>query len=230
MRKVISWFILLVANTVLLRPVLAQSATSEPVGFTTTSLLANSDTMISIPFTRVPEFAGAVQSISGNVITVADTPGWTTNQFVYVAGLQPKTYFVLIGEGAAPNPKEGHSYFVTANGTNTLTVDTSTDTLSGITAGMRVIVIPYWTPATIFPASDASVSFTPTTSTSSYKTQLLVPNNTASGTSLPVTTYFFSNNVDGTARITSAGALWAATRPIAATTRCYPVGISRCAT
>jgi uncharacterized protein (TIGR02597 family) len=59
-------------------------------------------------------------------------------------------------------------------------------------------VIPYWTPATIFPPSDANVSFTPTTSTSSYKTELLVPDNTAAGTGLPVTTYFFSNNVDGT--------------------------------
>lgn len=199
MRKLISYFMLLVANAVFLRPVLPQSATSEPVGFTTTSLLANSDTLISIPFTRLPEFTGAVQSVTGNVITVAGAPGWTTNQFVYAVGLQPKTYFVLIGEGAAPNPKEGHSYLVTGNGPNTLTLDTSIDTLSGIAASTRVLVIPYWTPATIFPPSDINISFTATTSTSSYRTQLLVPDNTASGTNLPVTTYFFSNNVNGTA-------------------------------
>jgi uncharacterized protein (TIGR02597 family) len=198
MRKLISCFVLLVANAVFLQPVLPQSATSEPVGFTTTSLLSNSDTLISIPFTRLPEFTGAVQTVTGNVITVAGTPGWITNQFVYAVGLQSKTYFVLIGEGVAPNPKEGHSYLVTANGPSTLAVDTSTDTLSGITAGTRVIVIPYWTPATIFPPSDVNLSFTATTSTSSYKTQLLVPDNTASGTSLPTTTYFFSNNVNGT--------------------------------
>jgi uncharacterized protein (TIGR02597 family) len=235
--KIISCFLLLVANAVLLPPVFAQSATSEPVGFTTTSLLANSDTVISIPFTRVPEFTGAVQSVSGNVITVAGTPGWTPNKFVYAAGLQPKSYFVLIGGGPTANPptapklsiktaarkaapisdiqdqsdekeslptdirgpldRQGHSYLVTANGTETLTVNPGSDNLAGIRAGTRVIVIPYWTLATIFPPSDASISFTPTTSTSSYKTQILVPNNAGSGTSLPVNTYFFSNNVNG---------------------------------
>jgi uncharacterized protein (TIGR02597 family) len=198
MHKIISGFLLLVANAALLAPIFAQNATSEPVGFTTTSLLANSDTLISIPFTRVPEFAGAVQSIAGNVITVAGNPGWTTNQFVYISGLQSKTYFVLIGGGPGLNPKEGHSYYVTANGTDTLAVNPGGDTLTGITASTRVIVIPYWTLATIFPPSDAGISFTPTTSTSIYKTQLLVPDNTASGMSLPVTTYFFSNNVNGT--------------------------------
>ncbi len=196
--KIISCLVVLVAHAVLLPALFAQSATSEPVGFTTTSLLANSDTLISIPFTRAPEFRGAVQSISGNVITVAAKPGWISNQFVYLAGVQPKTYFVLIGGGLAPNPKEGHSYLVTANGTDTLAVNPGGDTLAGIAAGTRVLVIPYWTLATIFPPSDASISFTPTTSTSSYKTQILVPDNAASGTSLPVNTYFFSNNVDGT--------------------------------
>ena len=43
-----------------------------------------------------------------------------------------------------------------------------------------------------------NVSFTPTTLSSSYKTQILVPNNTATGINLPVTTFFFSNDVDGT--------------------------------
>lgn len=235
----VSAIILLLAATVGLLPAaFAQSATSEPVGFTTTSLLADSDTFVSIPFTRVPEFTGTVQSISGNVITVARRPGWTPNQFVYVAGVQPKTYFVLIGAGPALNPKpdselsvdtavdiaspvsgiqdqldknesdqavmagslnqQGYNYPITANGTDTLVVNTGSGTLAGISAGTRVKVIPYWTPATIFPSSDASTSFTPTTSTSSYKTQILVPDNTASGSSLPVTTYFFSNNVDGT--------------------------------
>jgi uncharacterized protein (TIGR02597 family) len=59
-------------------------------------------------------------------------------------------------------------------------------------------VVPYWTLGTVFPASKMGVSFTPTTLSSSYKTQILVPNNAAVGVNLPVTTFFFSNNVDGT--------------------------------
>jgi uncharacterized protein (TIGR02597 family) len=198
MRKIISCLILLAANAVLSRHGFAQSITTDPVGFTTTTLLANSDTMISIPFTRPPEFTGAVESIAGNEIRVSGAPGWATNQFVYAVATQPKTYFVLIGGGATANPKEGHSYLITANGSNTLIVDTSTDTLNGIAPDTRVIVIPYWTPASIFPPGDANISFTPTVSTSSYKTQILVPNNSVAGINLPVTTYFFSNNVDGT--------------------------------
>ncbi len=175
----------------------SQTEVTAPVGFTTTSLLANSDTLINVPFFRTAEFAGAVQSITGNVITVAGGPAWTGNQFVYAANTQPNTYFVLIGDGGSSNPKEGHFYTITANGSNTLTVDTTNDNLTGITANTSLMVIPYWTLSTIFPDAKMNVSFTPTTTTSSYKTQVLVPNNSANGINLPSTTYFFSNNVNG---------------------------------
>src|ERR1700716_2602320 len=135
--------------------VLAQvTAASDPVGFTTTSLLGESDTLISIPFARPPEFTGAIQSVAGSTITAAGTPGWTANQFVYVAGSQPKHYYALIGGGGSLNPKEGRFYPITANGTNTLTVTTSTaNDVSGIVANTQVTIIPYWTPATIFPTA-----------------------------------------------------------------------------
>ncbi len=175
------------------------SVVSDPVGFLTTSCLGNSDTFVSVPFTRPPEFVGTIQSVAGSIITVTGTPGWTGNQFVYAAGPQPKHYYALIGSGGTSNPKEGHTYFVSANGSNTLTVDTTADNLTGITVNTQLLLIPYWTPATVFPASDANVSFTPTTSSAAYKTQLLIPNYSASGINLPyLPGYFFSNNVDGT--------------------------------
>jgi len=56
-------------------------------------------------------------------------------------------------------------------------------------------LIPHWTLATVFPASEANISFTPTTSIPTYKTQILVPNESVSGINLPyLPTYFF----DGT--------------------------------
>src|SRR5207302_313905 len=79
------------------------------------------------------------------------------------------------------NPKEGHIYAVVSNSMNSLTVDTSQDNLVGIPANAQLLVIPNWTPATIFPASDANASFTPTTSSASYKTQLLIPDYAAPG-------------------------------------------------
>jgi len=176
----------------------AWAETTQPVGFTSVSALANSDTLYSVPLTRPSEFSGTVQSVTSSVITVAETPSWTNNQFVYLAGTQPKTYYVLVGGGGTSNPEEGHTYAITANGSNTLTVDTTVETLSGITANTEVTIIPYWTMATVFPASKAGVYFTATTLSTSYKTQVLVPDNTVNGVNLPVTTYFFSNNVDGT--------------------------------
>ncbi len=58
-----------------------------------------------------------------------------------------------------PAPKEGCFYTVTANGTNTLTVDLNGDDLSTVQPGTRVTLIPYWTMGTAFPASDAGRSF-----------------------------------------------------------------------
>ena len=170
------------------------TATSEPVGFTTTSCLSNSDTFVSLPFTRAAEFVGGLSSASGNTITVASSP-WLADQFVY-GGSQHNHYYALIGSGA----KEGHYYPITGNNANSLTVaTTAANDLTGISADTQFLVIPYWTPATVFPASDVNVSFTATTSSASYKTQILVPDRSAAGINLPyLPAYFFSNNVDGT--------------------------------
>ena len=176
----------------------AQVVTTDPVGFTTTSCLANSDTYLSIPFTRVPDFTGTILSIAGSAITVNGTPAWSTGQFVYSA-TQKNRYYVLIGSGGATNPKEGHIYTVTANDASSLTVDTTTDNLTGITASTQIVVIPYWTPATLFPAADAGVSFTPSTSSATHQTEIRVPNAAFVGIDLPASPiYFYSNNVDGT--------------------------------
>jgi uncharacterized protein (TIGR02597 family) len=171
----------------------AQSAATDPVGFTKASLLGESDTAIAVPFIRPPVFVGGIQSASGNTITVSGSP-WTANQFVYAAGIQPNRYYALIGAAPTAHPKEGHTYPIVANGANTLTVDLGQDNLTGVPANAQVTVIPNWTLATLFPASAQNVSFTPTTSTAAYKTQLRVPDPTASGINIPHSTYYFSNN------------------------------------
>ena len=170
---------------------------TDPVGFTTVQCLANSDTFVSLPFTRPPEFTGAIESVSGNTLQVSGTP-WTANQFVYAAGSQPKHYYALIGPAGTTNPKEGHTFPITANGQNSLTLDTAQEDLSGIAANAQVVVIPYWTLSTVFPTTDQDKSFTPTTSTRSFKTQILIPNYNATGVNQAYSTvYFFSNNVNG---------------------------------
>ena len=128
--------LVVVAATCIVAPSLSAQTTmtTDPVGFTTTSLLGNSDTYVGIPFTRPPEFTGMVQSANENTLTINGTPGWTNNQFVYSAGTQPKHYYVLIGNGGAVNPNEGHIYHITGNGSNTLSVDTTFESLRSIVA------------------------------------------------------------------------------------------------
>lgn len=192
------WGLLLCASFLALINGLAAQApiASDPVGTASTLCPTNSDTFVSIPYTRSPEFAGLIQSTSGNVITVVGMPNWTSNQFVYAAGSQPKHYYALIGSSSTSNPKEGHTYSITANSSNTLTVDTTQDNLAGTPSNTQIILIPYWTLATVFPPSDQNVSFTPTTSTTSYQTQIRIPSSTATGINLPYSPiYFFLSNV-----------------------------------
>ena len=170
------------------------TVTTDPVGFTTTSCLGNSDTYLGIPFTRPPEFTGTVQSVNGSTLTVNGNLGWTVNQFVYSAGMQPKHYYVLIGNGGTSNPKEGRIYPVAGNGSNTLNVETTFDNLNGVTTNTQILLIPYWTPATIFPPSDAGVSFTTTVSPPSYQTLFRVPNYSAIGVNQPYAVEYYFNN------------------------------------
>ena len=180
------------------------TAASDPVGFTTTSLLGSSDTLTSIPFTRPPAFTGAIQSAAGTTITVAGTPGWTAGStFVYAAGSQPNHYYALIGGGGSPS-KEGHFYPITNNGTNNLTVTTTAaNDLTGIAANTQVTIIPYWTPATVFPASDANVSFTPTSSVPTYKTQIMIAND--SGPSITYSPIYYFDGGTSKWRIEGVG-------------------------
>src|SRR5438045_5938906 len=138
------------------------------------------------------------------MLTINGTPGWANSQFVYAAGSQPNHYYVSIGNGGTTNPKEGHIYQITGNGSNTLSIDTTFDSLIGIVANTQVTVIPYWTPTTIFPASDAGVSFTPTSSPPTYQTLLRFPNYSAPGINQPYAAEYYFNN-GAWQRITPAG-------------------------
>ncbi len=190
----------LVAGSLFAQTVGAQSVTTEPVGFMTDTLLSNSDTFISLPLVRPAAFVGGIQSTSGTTITVSGNP-WTANQFVYAPGTQPNHYYALIGPATAANPKEGHTFPITANGTNTLTVQLGQDNLTNIPANAQVSIIPNWTLATVFPAGDQNVSFTPTTDLAQFKTQVRVPDVSQIGTNLPYITYYFSNNANGSGQV-----------------------------
>lgn len=173
------------------------TAASTPAGFVTISCPANSDTRIAPPLTRPPEFTGAVTNpLPGatNVVTVAGTPGWTANQFVYAAGTQPKTYYAIFGPATAAYAAEGKFFTVTANTSNTLTLDLAGDDISSVPVNAQIQLIPYWTLGTLFPAADAGVSYVISTSSLNRQTEILIPNHAGVGTNTGTAAIYFYLN------------------------------------
>lgn len=153
---------------------LAQSSlfgvSTDPVGFVSVSVPANSDAVLAVPLNRAAEFKGVIQSISGNVITVAGTPAWTANAFAPGVTAN-KTYAVQIASGA----KEGLYGKITANTADTVTVTLdSAENLSNIgTASApldpdgagpltaqadQIDIVPYWTPSSLITSTVANGS------------------------------------------------------------------------
>lgn len=162
-----------------------QTVNTEPSGFYQITCQGNSDTIVSIPFTRPIAASGLVQTASGNSLQASGSPGWAASQFVYAAGSQTNTYYVLMRSGT----KEGYVYTVTANTANALTLDLSNADLSGINAGDRFAIIPYWTLGSVFPGG-AGVNASP--SLGSRSTEVLMPNLSGSGINLSSSrTYYF---------------------------------------
>lgn len=172
-------------------PVLSQTATTDPVGFITTNFVGSSDSYSFIPFKRTPEYAGAVLTpggVSGNVVTIAGTPNFTANQFVYVAGTQPKKYYALFTSG----PKLGMYYTISANGTNTLSLDLAGDDISGV-SGATLNVIPYDTLGSIFPAGQGIVA-SAGHGLGARQTEIHVPPNAVAGVDLAAATIYYYYN------------------------------------
>lgn len=170
----------------LVGPVCRQgTAASAPAGFYRVDLLGNSDTIVSLPFTRPPAAAGVVASVASNVVTVSGNPVWTSNQFVYAPTVQSNTYFMSICSG----DKEGFYYPILSNGVDSLMLQLGADTLTGLNAGDRVTMIPYWTLGTVFLGGQGVHA---STSPFIRKTEVFIPNLTGTGINLSASkTYFY---------------------------------------
>ena len=168
---------------------MAQSVSTDPVGFVTLTTLSNSDTIFSTPLARSEVFRGSVSSLTSASVTAAGAPGFTAGAFVYASGTQSNTYYLRFRTGA----KAGSYYTVTANTADTLSLDLAGDLLTGVAAGDEFALTPYWTLGTVFPASAAGTAFEASVNAAIRKTEIYFPNQTATGVNLPISaTYYFS--------------------------------------
>jgi uncharacterized protein (TIGR02597 family) len=170
---------------------------SDVVGYVSTTLASRSDTIISPQVLRTTELTAPVSNVSSaadQAVLTLDGVSLTADQFKYASGTQPKTYFVLVTAGNLT----GTYFLVASNTSNQITVN-----LDGLTAGAADItsieVRPCWTLNTLFPASDANVSFIPSASNTppNRRTQLLLPNFTANGINRAAASTYFFNNTTG---------------------------------
>lgn len=179
--------------------VFAQSTVSTPVvGFVKTAASPSSDTMIAPQVMRASELTSGVTSVtvSGDSLTAAlslSGASLVVDQFKYAANVQPKTYFALVKSGNLAG-----AYFVIASNTGSEIV-VNLDGLSLSNADVTSIEVrPFWTLNTLFPASEANVSFVPSTSTTTAgrRTQILIPDNQGTGSNRnPSKVYFYNNTL-----------------------------------
>ena len=177
----------------------SQNVSTPVVGFVKTSAAPSSDTMIAPQVMRASELSASVSSVTvagdGLTATLAlSGTTLTTDQFKYVVNTQPKTYFALVKSGNMA----GAYFVVSSNTTSGLVVN-----LDGLTLGnadvTSVEVRPFWTLNTLFPPSEANVPFVPSTSTTTAgrRTQILIPDNTSTGSNRNPSKVFFYNNTLG---------------------------------
>lgn len=164
----------------------AAQQSSEFAGFNELALLGNSDTFVSVPYTRAGVIAETVGSVAGNVVTVNGSPNWIPNQFVYSAGVQTNSYFARFTSGAVA----GKFYPITTNSANALTLSLGTDSLGSVITGDNLTIEAYWTPATLFP-NGAGIFASPTPG--NRYTEALLPDTTTTGINLSATTVLYFN-------------------------------------
>jgi uncharacterized protein (TIGR02597 family) len=179
---------------------LGQTAYTTPVGYVSQACLANSDTIVGTPLRQSAAAAGALSVVPDTatvvgsaVLTLAGSPSLVESSFA-------NTHYVKFTSGASL----GKWFPVTANTDSSLTVNLDGAVLSAA-EGDSVEVVKFWTLNELFPPAVATTDPTTTggaivASTSTLaagrRTQILIPNFTASGTNLaPATTYYIHSGL-----------------------------------
>jgi len=143
MTKIPTKFIALLSGAALLTSsAFAQTVATDPVGYVTLTVNANSDAKLGMPLSQGPSLDGAVVSVASGTITVAAT----------VPDVTTASHFVLVTTEAGS--LEGKWYQVTGSTSTTITVAEDLATL-GLTSSDTISVVPFWTLNTLLPDGGA---------------------------------------------------------------------------
>jgi uncharacterized protein (TIGR02597 family) len=170
---------------------------SDPAGVGKITVPALSDSYLSPIYHRAAIADGAALSASGSTISIETQGALAANALVNSPGVQNETYYLHIRSGA----RRGARFDITANTASTgpsgaalttLTVALAGDTLSGITPGDQIQIIPHWTLATLLPAGQGFPSSTGFIG-SQITGYVIIPNADSAGINLPTSSYYYYN-------------------------------------
>lgn len=123
---------------------------TDPVGYVTTSVPANSDGLLSVALHRPAVFSGSISAVvDSDTITIANSPAFTADE--YSGG----GYFVLFTSG----DREGLWAVISSNSSDSLDLtftnqDLGTEVNDRVNAGDTIDITPFWTPATLLPEGE----------------------------------------------------------------------------
>jgi len=131
---------------------------TDPVGYVTLTVEAYSDAVVSPVMARPASFVGTISSVDDeDTITLSGTPNFTVDEFAPSDSSGNNSFYVQFTSG----DREGLWAIVSANTSSSLDLTFVNQDLGSVVgdqvlAGDGVEIIPFWTPATLFPDADVA--------------------------------------------------------------------------
>jgi uncharacterized protein (TIGR02597 family) len=126
-----------------------------------------------------PNSANYALQLAGNPPRNSYGATLTNNEFQYSSN-SPTTYYTLVTEGSM----KGTFFTVVSNTTHSVTIDA--EGLAITSKDIKAInILPYWSLSSLFPSSQATISFIPTTNSSNIMTTIVISPPSTTGTNQP---------------------------------------------
>lgn len=155
----------------------SHAVTTDPVGYVTVTVNANSDLKAAITLTQTPTFTGSASSVTEGTVDVSGTIGDVTTE----------RHFALVTSGNLA----GQWFEITTSTPNSFTVEEDLEA-EGLAASDSLRVFPFWTLATLLPNGGG---LPVTTDPSDIQGFVLTNDPSATGTNLPTSgTFFYLDN------------------------------------
>jgi uncharacterized protein (TIGR02597 family) len=156
----------------------AQTATTDPVGFVSYNVNANSDQKVGVPMQQAPVFQGTAESVSGTTVSAGGLSSLTGSNYL------------LVTSGSAAGLWEQ----IASSGSGSVTLSAS---ISGFSTNDTFLIRPFWTLGALFPNGGGI----PVSSDVFAPSALVLLNNpAATGINIPAAgIYFYHDGTQGPA-------------------------------